>query len=260
MPKYNTDQDLVEVIMGLRKRIERLERAPRLVSASVALGSITISDEGELVIDGGVLRVLDDVGETSLYIGFQSGDMNRPDDTPQPVSLLYRDDGSYVLTVMDPAPLVGGYFQHWTMYDREQNAILGDDGVSGQGLARPYIPWHVRGKSQVETTTVTTPSWDTMYTLRSFKQHPKLHVAVEAVADASTTGNVRLYHTASSTVLAGPDAISSGATIAPTWLVDLPTPGVALHMELTEVQVQAQRVTGAGNISVRVFSAFGHET
>lgn len=74
MSRYNVPQDLISQLQVLMKRVERLERAPRLSDASVVDGTITIGSGGQLLVDGGVIRVHDAEGDTTFYVGFQSGD------------------------------------------------------------------------------------------------------------------------------------------------------------------------------------------
>jgi len=135
------------------------------------------------------------------------------------------------------------------LVDRSSTKLILDD-PSGQGLARPYLPIpipsaHVDALTQSATFT-------TLARTRMFKQHPRLELNVLVYSSSSgTTGEIRF--------LAGGAQVGAVELINSLDLVyrymgpyDLP----GAHLAEILLEVQCRRTAGAGDIGVRVHSAW----
>lgn len=184
---------MAAIPLDLLDRLRALERQVRALmgSANTRPAMDRVQGGNVVISDGGQLAVRDSEGEKGaelLYIG-QSPEVfpNRPDGRGQTGFMLRRDDGSVAMAVRTDAPDIEPR-QSVKIFDGKSNAIVADD-ISGEGLARPYIPYPqpiAANSTRWETTS--SPDWTTLYRTEAIAQHPALHCLVEATAG----GEVRL--------------------------------------------------------------------
>ncbi|MEX2985336.1 hypothetical protein [Streptomyces sp. C36] len=226
----------------LLDRIRSLERQVRALmgSANTRPAMDRVKGGNVVITDGGQLSVRnseDEKGAELLYIG-QSPEVfpARPGGRPQSGFLLRREDGSVALAVRTTAPDIEDQ-QSLKIFDHKSNVILSDD-PSGEGLARPYIPYPLptpTNESRWESTGST--EWTTLHTGSAIVQHPYLHCRIAAAGE----GEVRVLV---DKVPVGPSASGELVFTAPV--------KVAFDAEVTvEVQARATRAGGVVRCSPR---------
>jgi hypothetical protein len=232
--QVNQPDDLVTRLRTLEQRVKELEKARTLHGAVVSGGSFEVrTDDGDVIAKIGKFLYEDiDVDVYGVAI--------------------YRRDGTLQFWSWD-RPDGGGYTSIW---DESGNAIVADDTVSGQGLARPYVPWTVQKYSEVSTPSVvvTFGSFLPTWRIAGPKQHPYVEVLMVTQSDASTTGEVRLA--------VGGVQIGTEQTIAAgenTWRTII-APVSGAHMGVVHIDVDARRTSGTGQIRVSTIAAFGRQT
>jgi hypothetical protein len=224
MPVTNFPPNLERIVKDLQQRVENLERQP-------ALNSATIKGDG--------LTILDANGNMIGKLGaFANGTG----------VALYRNDGSLAFDVF--AGFVG-------IYDRAGNYIVTDDTTSGQGTARPYIPFGAFADNSAPTQTTQSATFSTVSTLIGYKQHPKITAQILCRSDtAGTTGEARLIDQNGAQVgptITIPSADFSYHTIPASPLAGSYLAGISLNLQI-------RRTAGTGNISARGVSAWGVES
>lgn len=138
--------------------------------------------------------------------------------------------------------------------DVNGNILIADDTDVPYGLALPYIPWGI-----VQATDYTTPpevvtsgTFVTAFYLNSYRIQPSISVLVRVNTAASTTAEVQLLDTAAATV-SPLLSVAAGTTV--NRLITMRTSGT--HLAQIQYEVQARRVSGAGNVRIGVLGAFG---
>lgn len=245
--------------------IARYARSGPLRNASITGGAgLSIQDGGSLNVDGGDVNV-DGGGDVNvgpggkvlakhpngkwlMLVGGYDGpstSYNMPDGSPQPMALIYREDGSLALGMYDPDPS-NGLQQFLALFDRGGNVIMSDDAGSGQGLARPYIPgvlYPNRYADLTQPTTAATDVWETVLRAELPHQQPRLELAVRATMDTTgATGELQ--------VLVNGLQFGSvqGLQFSVASYTFGPAPVVAAHMSTLVVEVRARRRTGSGGV------------
>jgi hypothetical protein len=107
--------------------------------------------------------------------------------------------------------------------------------------------------SPASTVTVTSATWVEAFTLAGPRQAVTWLVQFRAVCAAGTAGQVRAVISGTTTELQTPVDVLDGATLDAAWPLDPPGD----FDDQTLVEIQAQRVTGAGAFTVRPFSVAG---
>jgi hypothetical protein len=223
------------------RRIAREEAAAFYRSG--AARSMSISGGALTVRNGGKLRVLypdDQGGGLGVYFG---DIVSEGSGTYLGTGLLVQQpDGSDMATFRSDA--ITGETRA-EMYGSDGSIIVGNDAVSGSGLARPYVGSGF-GRHRYADMTVSTASdtFETLWNTTVYKQHPILEVAVRATMDTSgTTGEVRVMA----------DGVQIGATSSEGFAIAYkyfngPLPGD--HMEGTFVEIQGRRTSPTGALRV----------
>ncbi|GAB3437522.1 hypothetical protein [Actinophytocola sediminis] len=121
MGQVNTPSNLLD-------RIKRLERQYQQLWKSLGLTSATIEKGGLTLLNDAFLQMIDDNGDTIVYIG--------PDGQGKQIIRVRREGGAYVLYTYTAA----GGLQFWALTDNAGRIIVSDDAESGTGLARPWLP------------------------------------------------------------------------------------------------------------------------
>lgn len=233
MAKTLHPEDLLARIRRLENDIATLKRGTTLSNSVLSRGSV------EVQTDSG--QVLQRIGA----IPFGGS-------TVQGIA-SYRANGNVASIVWD-TPTGGGF---WAWYDESGEVVVSDDTVSGQGLARPYVPLTAMLYSQVitppESTTLGT--FDRLYRIHGHHQQPYIRAYLITQADAGTTGEVQLAVDGVA-ITTAPTAIPDGDNSYR--VVDAELPGE--HLSFIAVDVEARRVSGAGTIRVGVAFASGRQS
>jgi len=234
MGRYEEPPDLIRKIEELERRLRSLELSPRLGSAAIDDGSLTVALNGVPMLYVGELS-----GGNAGYHGLE----------------VFREDGTLAF-------IVGGNafpYQYWAMQDRTNHIVASDDAASGEGLARPYIPYQVYTGDSTLWPGVVGGSFSLIQTLMGQKQHPKLHVEVAAICtDGTTSGQVRIFDYNNSTQLGSTWNVPTGTTgiIGNAWDV---TPSAGWGSAVN-IGIDARRTAGAGTMRIMTYMAYGRQT
>lgn len=234
MGQVNQNSNLLDRIKDLQRQIDELRKSAGL---------------GNAVISRGTLKVKQTDGSTI----FEAGEINAAPGGQEFGFIARRPDGT--VSLYSYSTDSGDGF--WAGWDKSGNIIMSEDGTSGQGLARPYIPYNVLDFTQVTTPTRTTTSatYDTMYRAHGPKQHPKVHCQYIIKTDADTTCDVQMI-LSDGTLIAGPNAhgLASFAYGSLTGTI----PGT--HMQERFIDIQARRTAGTGNVKMSIAYIVGRQT
>ncbi len=232
MSKVNQPENLMTRLRDLERRLAEVERGRTLHGATISDGVLEVRAEGGQVI----LRA-------GVY-DYGGG--------PVPGVAIFRIDGSTQYWAFD-RPGGGGYL---TIYDEQQSELISNDTVSGQGLARPYIPDMATPYSAVLTPTQSTTSgtFTTLWRAHRIKQHPRVRISIIAKCGGDTSGEVRLA--------------VGGSQISDTLVLPVgnfqyhsiwaPVPGN--HLQDVYVDVDARRTAGTGSVAVEVVAVLGWQS
>ncbi len=233
MGTSNQPADLLSLIKELQKQVRELRRRS-LFGAAISEGDLSVRTS-----DGStVLRV----GEIPYGSGTVSG------------LAITRADGTLQARFFDTSPGGGGY---WALFDEQQNVIVSEDTVASQGLATPYL--QVKSMPSSEVTTVpqftTSATFVPLHRLHFQKAQPWIRTWLITQTDAATVGEVRLA-VGGVAITAAP--LPLAAAINTYQLLDAPVAGS--HMSFQAIDVEARRVSGAGNVRVGVAFASGRQS
>lgn len=234
------DTELLEEFRKLKSRLERLERTPRAISASIDTGTFTVvsPDTGLVVALFGQLP--------SLY--------NRIDGTPQSGIILYREDGTMAAILADLNPLVPPFKQSWQVLDRNNHVIFADDTNSGVGMALPWLPWSGFQSNSPPTDTTTSGTFVTVQTTVGYKINARIQMQLLIRSDSvGTTGEVQVVDQSSNVI----DAIIAVPSASFFYMQLGPTPLAGGYLDPISLFVQARRTAGTGTIGVRGIYVMG---
>lgn len=269
MPSPMAPQDIFDRLRSIERQLQALQTTSPLNNAAMSGrlrmhsgGTILVEDgridvvggEGIKVHDLGGFTLEDQDGTPVTYIGGLTGGQMRPDGTPQPAFVQYRDDGTVAISVYDPVP-GDAYQQFVAIWDRSGNWVLTDDTNSGQGIGRPWLPVPFYRARYTDWPASTSGTFETVWRTVVNKQHPKFFIGVAHTSDASgTTGEVRVLV----------DGVQLDATASVGFIVGSTLfgsdPIAGDHMEAVTVEVQARRTAGTGGIRCEPYTAAGTES
>lgn len=232
--------DIVEVLKGYERRISNLETNARAGYTAADTGTqvFNTSDEQKFEIDiNGVKQV---------EIGSEGG---------APEMRIWRSNGltALFLTKFAGREIIG-------MQDGTLHTIVGDDAVTGFGLARPYLPVPFYDDLQFAPARTTTSATFSNLQWATFNvQHPWLYIASLVRCSDGTTGGEIIVNVNGDTVLTTTTTIPVGSNALFDQSVNFASLGTGYGIDV-EVTVAARRTAGAGNIGVRVVYAYGKES
>jgi hypothetical protein len=237
---YGEDTDLVANIADLKRRVQNLESGNRIGATSIDHGALTILDPA----DGSILF---QAGELAISYPNSLGFIARRRDGTAAIANFSTPDG-------------GGFS---AIYDKQVNVIVSDDGASGQGLGRPWLPisFSLPG-SQVPAGAETTTSgtFVTIWEARYQKQHPRFYAYVLLrCSDGTTSGEIQLVKNGGvlpEDIIQGPTAIPLGYFSFGTLIGTVPGD----FGEEMSIDIMLRRTAGAGSVGVRVMGAWGLQT
>lgn len=244
MAQYGTSAD-----DALMRRLRELEDRIRQLETAAPLRNATISDGGQLRVNG--------VGGNALVLMGRNDTpgSEAPDGHKQMVFLIWRETGEAAFQMSDPEPGIDGFNQFWALFDLAGNRVVGDDANSGQGLARPYIPTPFYNYPAPPSQTTSSGSWTTLQRAAGYiKQHPRIQVGYVVQTAAGTTGEVRLWDETHGEQVGVSHAIGAGVfenrNLGPADLT-------GAHMDGIDLDIQARVISGPGSIGVQVTTAYG---
>jgi hypothetical protein len=235
---YGEDTDLIAQIADLKRRVQNLESGNRIGATSIDKGALTILDPA----DGSIL--------------FQAGELTTASYPDALGMIARRRNGSPALATFT-IPDGGGFS---AVYDKQVNIIVSDDGASGQGLARPWLPISFVFPGSVVPSgseTTTSATFATVLEAKYQKQHPRFYAYILLrCSDGSTSGEIQLAKndgTLVGDIIQGPTAIPLGYFGFGTLLGSVPG-GFGEEMN---IDIMLRRTAGAGTVGVRVMGAWG---
>lgn len=223
---------LADEIRSLRQRISDLETAR-------SGNAMTVDGQPGIVLRGGAITAYD-VDDHAVGIlgtgpsGATGIEVARPDGTP----------------IFWAVTSAGGFA---ALFDQVGNYVVTDDSTSGQGLARPFVPFGQFTDNSVPTQGTTSTTFTTLQICPGYKQHPKL--VMQVLVYAPSPGQVRVIDQ-DGNQLGATVTLAAGAFQYVQFLGVLP----GAHMLPVSLNVQARLTSGSSPIAVRGVSAIGVES
>lgn len=229
MPPINKPTDVDVELAKIRRELDELRA-----------GSISSQDGSVVLPPGTSLAVVAADGTILGYLGAFARVL--PDGTNEQGTLLYRHGGGKALSVAFDGNNNDPYRQTVSLWSIDGAQVIGDDGYSGSGLARPYVPIGVQRANLAEMPRTASASFVDLELGDFYKQHPKALVNINCGCDTSgTTGEVRVLL----------DDVQVGGTIALAFAVGVNVLGPftvpGAHMSTHRIRIQARRTLGTGN-------------
>lgn len=261
MPNLGPTYDLAARLHNLEVQVRQLcaNQIGQAFSATQSDGSVGLQVVQSTTGSGGTAMVFFQGPNTPrdpntgyhpmlLFVG-QLWENGQPEDAGL---LCARESGKYYFSA-EPA-------NGFAVYDAAGNVVFAPDEVSGQGVARPYLPIPL----PVATAYTSWPHTSSSGTIAESEfpgQNPKLTWTGLAIADAGTTGTVQVNVVDAATgtkVLSGASYSvgSSGYTSISDAVGPLPSP----FLDRTfAVQVTAS-ASGGGNVYAQLLTVFGTQS
>lgn len=198
----------------------------------------------------GALRVYTSAGALIIETG-PIAEYPHLDGSEQQGVRIYREDGSLVAAVQAQPSVTGVDRQSWTLYDRTGNAVMGDDPISGIGLATPYLAFGFGRSWYLDWAGTNSGGFVDVYQTSIYKQQAMAVVSIAHTNDAGgATGEIRL--TANGVTVAG-STTSTSFAVTTTTIGPFALPGV--HLSSVDLRVQARLTSGTGNVRCEVLTA-----
>lgn len=178
--------DAWRAIEELRQQLRNLTSGRRLEDASIGARGLRLLDGGSLTIAGGSLVMHDETGSIGLlYFG--------PGISGARTWAFSFDDGEIAFGLYGTPGST-----HWRFNDRQGNALLASDGLSGVGLSRPHLNYRlvpsadaqIAGTSFVPSHTST--SFVTLWTGINPVFHPRVTIGIVPNVAGGGTAHWRL--------------------------------------------------------------------
>ncbi|MGW4505683.1 hypothetical protein ACWENO_13690 [Streptomyces sp. NPDC004436] len=163
---------------------------------------------------------------------------------------LYREDGSLVASVQATPSVTGVDTQSWTLYDRLGNAVMGDDPIPGQGLARPYLPIAFADSNYLEWPATYSIPWVDLKQTTIKKQQAMAYVVMGHTMDTSgASGQVQIY--VNGAAIGSPTSVSF--SVQTTTVGPFALPGS--HLDDVDIRMKGRFTGGAGSLRGQVMAA-----
>ena len=231
----NYPGDIGEVIRRIDARVRDLQTAQATRRAFDKISANVVELLGRLVVKaGGVLEVQNAAGSGLMYVGqILLSDASYADGIA-----VFRPSGDVAFASYQTS---GGFVT--VVYDLATNRLVQADEAAGQGLARPWLLSAMYPARAGEMYPTTNATFETLYRGQLQKQHARLTLTGQAYADTATTGEIR--------VLVNGVQLGATLTVAAFSFTDFsigPAAVAGAHMQLLNVELQARRTGGAGNV------------
>jgi hypothetical protein len=246
--------DIASKYNDLLRRVENLETARPLESASIGAGGVQ-------VIDGGSIKVVAPNGTITATFGALPSSFNRIDGTPQQGILVRREDGTVALMLADASPTTNPIKQSWQFQDRIANIVLADDTNGGVGIARPYMSmgqWVDNVASGSSATPTTSATFVTQQVAHVYRSQPRLVAgAIVNSTSAGTTGEIQITDFVGAAI-GSPVAVPANA-VSYVFFGPVAWPSWSF-LDNGLLNLQARRTAGTGSIGVRGISLWGFQS
>lgn len=233
-----SDKDMADVIEKLIKRVTALEQGNALA------GGVVIGQGGFTAVDPTTGNPVAEIG----LGGFSDGSGRK-----QMRTQFNRQDGTIAFIIADLGTAPGHPFaQSLQMWDHGSHVWAADDILSGQGIARPYIPIGAFVDNTVPVSTTTSATFTTLQTLVGYKQHPKVGGQILVYADSGTTGTIQLVDQDANVLFT--HTLASGEFA---YVNYGPVALAGAHEASISLNIQGKVLTGAGKVGARGVAAVG---
>lgn len=246
MAQINQPSNLLDRIRALEKEIDAVRKRVGLGNATISTGDLTIQK-------GGTFRLLHPNGTVIAKIG-DLGAIGGEEVWGVGIS---RPDGTEAFSVYGTE---SGGSTYLAIRDRSGNIVFSDDGLTGAGLATPYLNGLIAPSGTADNISACWPrtssaSYTEIMTGTIPATHPRLSIDMTAATDSGVAGSAR--------VLINGTQVGSAIT-GGNWLtIDADIPGwgdtVGFLDEVT-VSVQAKRNSGTGNVYAMVYRLYGKQS
>lgn len=233
----NYPRDMASEWNQMKRDVKNAFTSANLRTGMAKIGAKVIEITGQLSLNAGATLITRYTNNnTSMLVGKHS-----TGDTPIQGFWFRRPDGTIAIWAWGDDNNNG----FLAMYDKQEHVIFGDDGASGQGLSRPYIPYNVVKTSEifVAPTINTTATFSPHMTVAGFKQHPKIFLRCYLYVLGNDVAQVRLYDPNTSTVMFTSGLVSA----ADSSYLDILVPHVDYNFgEYFKYDVEIKRAAGTG--------------
>lgn len=231
--------DYVRRTLDITDRLDTLENTPRATNTSV---------------DAGHFKFLATNGIVMVDFGFGTGDPGLG-----PGWIFRRGINGNSAFYLGGNQVSGNQF--WRLCDNELNDIITDDAQSGQGLARPYLPYptiDALSASNTPQATTTSTTFALGGLVRGFKQHPVIDLQYIITTPAGVSAEVQLVDSSPTTdvIIAGPN--THGPSSFTYGRLQGPIDGA--HMRELDITLQYRVSSGAGTIGISTTFAYGRQS
>lgn len=201
-PRY--PRDFASEWTQLKRDVKNAYTSANMRTGMAKIGAKVIEITGELIMNAGARLVAKYDNGVDAFAVEQ---VPLGDDTVNQV-MIRRYDGSPCLEVWggEGNP---GYF---AISDQSGHIILSDDGVTGQGLARPYLSYTAFRTSRLTSPEelTTSSSFTPQFTIINQQQHPRIRILVYVQCNGSDVAQVRIKDVSSGTAVAQTANVTSG--------------------------------------------------
>jgi len=244
MGKVNLPASADQLLRDLLARVQALEAAAQ---TRVPMDTIT----------GGALQVQDVAGNTYFYLGQISP--NLPDGAPQYGLLVYRQSGDEAVgnLAMSMFCGTGALPQTFGLYDAAGNDVFTDDGLSAQGIGRPYMELGFQSSSSTVWNSTSSGSFQDMFFSNPPHQHPKVTAMGRVICPTGV--NAALQLTAGGVALGSPTAVTGNTGVAQPFQIG-PVAWAGSHIANVDLRLQARITSGAGTVQVGLANLYGQQS
>lgn len=259
MARYRNDDpnDLIAQINGLRDRISKLERVPRLQNTGLDHGIVYITGGGFLFSpDGNFDRGVASIATNHTVDGIESLSFRflRSQNVTGGNTFFGTGetvDGNVAFQIVGEEGAGPNFFSTWWLFDKSGTPLISDSKNARRGFDHPYLPvtW------SAPTFATTTSGTDASFAEGEwYAYHPHIRFRVWIQNDASTASTVSIY-----------DSYNGGiiktylSSLGENALVDIVVPrssflGLEANGNVLGFSVQHKRSSGAGTCRTRVMS------
>lgn len=242
-------KDMASEWNKLRRDVRNAFTSANLRTGMAKIGAKVIEITGQLALNAGaILTAKYDNNIDALRIGPVTWN-----GLPAGQFAVKRFDGSIALQVFGGTG-VTGYF---SIQDPAGHIIMSDDAISGQGLARPWLPytWYRTNQMFSPLDISTSTTFATHHSLFGYMQHPKINIMGWVQCNGSDTAEVRIRQPGSGKIVATSGTVGSG------WIIL-----VGNHDEYEfgngfQYDIEVRRVSGTGTgVGFTIVRAYGQQS
>ncbi|NBE80302.1 hypothetical protein [Micromonospora rubida] len=232
---------------ALEAEVRELRAGRRLEAATVGAGGLAVTGGGTVqVTAGGQVIVYDEQGNGMIRLG----QVPFGDGSTKPGLVAFRstaEGGTVAMTLFDGV---------WAVWDRQSNMVMSTDEVSGQGIARPWLPVTWAGIDYTQWPGTTNAAFAAIVETLLPRQQPRIYLRIRHTTDASgTTGELRVM--CNGVQLGTTIAVAFAQGITDIGPVALPPAAFGAIMGLS---VDGRRTAGAGVVRATVTASWTQQS